>query len=51
MRDAVAHTALLTDAAKNRLATVRENIKGKSQDDFGKDRISSNQVVHMPDGI
>lgn len=29
MRDAVAHTALLTDAAKHRLSTVRENIKGR----------------------
>lgn len=29
MRDAVAHTALLTDAAKERLRTVRENIKGR----------------------
>jgi len=27
IRDAVAHTALLTDAAKNKLTTVRENIK------------------------
>jgi hypothetical protein len=27
IRDAVAHTALLTDAAKSRLSTVRENIK------------------------
>ena len=27
IRDAVAHTALLTDAAKNKLSTVRENIK------------------------
>lgn len=30
MRDAVAHTALLTDAAKTRLSTVRENIRGKN---------------------
>jgi len=29
IRDAVAHTALLTDAAKKKLATVRENIKGR----------------------
>jgi len=29
MRDAVAHTALLTDEAKERLRTVRENIKGR----------------------
>lgn len=29
MRDAVAHTALLTDAAKQRLRAVRENIKGR----------------------
>lgn len=29
LRDAVAHTALLTDAAKSRLRTVRENIKGR----------------------
>lgn len=27
IRDAVAHTALLTDAAKNKLTTVRENIR------------------------
>src|SRR5258707_647527 len=29
IRDAVAHTALLTDAAKKKLSTVRENIKGR----------------------
>lgn len=29
MRDAVAHTALLTDEAKAKLITVRENIKGR----------------------
>lgn len=29
MRDAMAHTALLTDEAKKRLATVRENIKAR----------------------
>jgi len=29
IRDAVAHTSLLTDAAKNKLPTVRENIKGR----------------------
>ncbi len=29
IRDAVAHTALLTDIAKARLTTVRENIKGR----------------------
>lgn len=29
IRDAVAHTALLTDKAKAKLATVRENIKGR----------------------
>ncbi|MBU3590423.1 ATP-binding protein [Polynucleobacter sp. 78F-HAINBA] len=29
MRDAVAHTALLTDAAKTRLSTVKENIRGR----------------------
>ncbi len=29
IRDAVAHTALLTDAAKVKLTTVRENIKGR----------------------
>lgn len=29
IRDAVAHTALLTDAAKSKLATVRENIRGR----------------------
>jgi len=29
MRDALAHTALLTDLAKNKLTTVYENIKGR----------------------
>lgn len=29
MRDALAHTSLLTDAAKNKLNTVYENIKGR----------------------
>ncbi len=29
IRDAVAHTALLTDAAKDRLVTIRENIKAR----------------------
>lgn len=29
IRDAVAHTALLTDVAKTKLTTVRENIKGR----------------------
>ena len=29
IRDALAHTALLTDKAKKKLATVRENIKGR----------------------
>jgi hypothetical protein len=29
MRDAVAHTALLSDAAKATLRSVRENIKGR----------------------
>jgi hypothetical protein len=29
MRDAVAHTALLTDEAKERLRTVRQNVKGR----------------------
>lgn len=29
MRDAVAHTAILTDEAKTRLATVRQNIKAR----------------------
>lgn len=29
IRDAAAHTALLTDAAKHKLVTVRENIKGR----------------------
>jgi hypothetical protein len=31
IRDAVAHTALLTQAAKDKLASVRENIKGRVQ--------------------
>jgi len=29
MRDAIAHTALLTDLAKQKLSTVYENIKGR----------------------
>jgi len=29
IRDALAHTALLTDTAKNKLTTVYENIKGR----------------------
>ena len=29
LRDAVAHTALLTETAKSKLETVRENIKGR----------------------
>jgi hypothetical protein len=29
IRDALAHTALLTDAAKRKLASVRENINGR----------------------
>jgi hypothetical protein len=36
IRDAVAHTALLTDPAKNKLATVRENIKGRLKTILGK---------------
>lgn len=36
MRDAVAHTALLTDTAKIRLSTVRENIKERLRTLLGK---------------
>jgi Histidine kinase-, DNA gyrase B-, and HSP90-like ATPase len=36
IRDAVAHTALLTDAAKNRLTTVRDNIRGRVKTILGK---------------
>jgi Histidine kinase-, DNA gyrase B-, and HSP90-like ATPase len=36
MRDAVAHTALLSDAAKDKLTTVRENIKGRVKTILGK---------------
>jgi hypothetical protein len=36
IRDAVAHTALLTDKAKNKLATVRENIKERVRTILGK---------------
>jgi histidine kinase/DNA gyrase B/HSP90-like ATPase len=36
IRDAVAHTALLTDAAKNRLTTVRENIKSRVKTILGE---------------
>jgi len=37
MRDAVAHTALLTDEAKAKLRTVRENIKGRIRTLLGKE--------------
>jgi hypothetical protein len=36
IRDAVAHTALLTDEAKNKLTTVRDNIKGRVRTILGK---------------
>jgi hypothetical protein len=36
IRDAVAHTALLTDAAKTKLGTVRENIKDRVKTILGK---------------
>lgn len=36
IRDAVAHTALLTDVAKHKLTTVRENIKGRIKTLFSK---------------
>jgi hypothetical protein len=36
MRDAVAHTALLTDVAKGKLTSVRENIKGRVKTILGK---------------
>jgi hypothetical protein len=36
IRDAVAHTALLTDAAKHKLTTVRENIKQRVKTILGK---------------
>ncbi len=36
IRDAVAHTALLTDPAKNKLNTVRENIKQRVKTILGK---------------
>lgn len=36
MRDAVAHTALLTNAAKQKLSTVRENIKQRVKMILGK---------------
>ncbi len=36
MRDAVAHTALLTEAAKKKLSTVRENIKERVKTILGK---------------
>ena len=29
IRDAIAHTALITDVAKNKLTSVYENIKGR----------------------
>lgn len=36
IRDAVAHTALLTDPAKEKLTTVRENIKQRVKAILGK---------------
>jgi hypothetical protein len=36
VRDAVAHTALLTDVAKTKLTTVRENIKERVKTILGK---------------
>src|SRR5947209_333549 len=36
IRDAVAHTALLTEAAKNKLTTVRENIKARVKTILGE---------------
>jgi len=36
IRDAVAHTALLTDPAKNKLTTVRENIRERVKTILGK---------------
>jgi hypothetical protein len=36
IRDAVAHTALLTDSAKKKLTSVRENIKGRVKEILGK---------------
>lgn len=36
IRDAVAHTALLTDAAKKKLSTVKENIKERVKTILGK---------------
>jgi len=38
IRDAVAHTALLTDAAKAKLGTVRENIKGRIKSIIAKSK-------------
>lgn len=38
IRDAVAHTALLTDAAKTKLSTVRENIKGRVKTILAKNK-------------
>ena len=38
IRDAVAHTALLTDAAKSKLTTVRENIKERVKTILGKSK-------------
>lgn len=38
IRDAVAHTALLTDPAKNKLTTVRENIKERVKAILGKSK-------------
>jgi hypothetical protein len=36
IRDAVAHTALLTDPAKKRLTSVRENIRGRVKEILGE---------------
>jgi hypothetical protein len=39
IRDAVAHTALLTDGAKSKLTTVRDNIKGRIKTLLSKPKI------------
>ena len=36
IRDALAHTSLLTDAAKKKLSSVFENVRGRVQSLLGK---------------
>ena len=50
IRDAVAHTALLTDAAKTKLATVRNNIKGRVKTILAKGNMMGNDGSRSKQG-